>query len=76
VKRTQNHIGLGSSFYQELSIVEITFDSVDVWVKFLQLCGRRMFSYKCGNSKLWVSFGDGVEKIPTDVASCTGPVAS
>lgn len=71
--RTQDHIRLDSSFHQELSIVEIAFDSIDVRVQCLQPLGRRMFSHERGDCKLWVSFGDRVKKSTANTASGTGP---
>jgi hypothetical protein len=71
--RTKNHIGLSSSFTQELGIIEVSFDGTDMGVRLLQLCGRRLLPYEHGYGQLWVSFGDRVEEITANVASCTGP---
>ena len=73
---TQDHIRLDSGFDQEIRIIEISFDDVDSRVQILQPLGRRILSHERGDWKLLVSFDDCVEEIASNVASCTGPVAS
>lgn len=70
--RTQDHIGLDSSLYKDLSIVQIAFDGIDVRVQFLQPFGCGMLSHERGDRKLWVSFGDCMKKSATNIASGTG----
>jgi len=71
--RTQDHIGLDSSFDKDLSIVQIAFDGIDVSVQSLQPFGCGMLSHERGDRKLWVSFGDCMKKCTTNIASGTSP---
>lgn len=75
VIQTQDHVRLDSGSEQQIRIIEITFDNVNTRVQVLQSLGRGLLSHERGDCKLWMSFGDCVEEVTSNVATCTGPVA-